>query len=167
VPALISAALFVAAYATLVVFADDLAAWVTPFADGWSSGPRQVVRLLAESAFLGAGALVAVLTFTAGRRAVLPARAAAGGARQAQPPGRDAGRYRKQLLGGMRQPRDVQATGLDCHLRLAAGQRGGEQLLRRLLVGVDEHEPAGVLGLGAAQQPQTGAAVRSARLRSP
>jgi len=65
VPALLSAALFVAAYATLVVYADDLAAWVTPFADGWSSGPRQAVRLLAEFAFLGAGALVAVLTFTA------------------------------------------------------------------------------------------------------
>lgn len=65
VPALISAALFVTAYAMLVVFADDLAAWVTPFADGWSSDLRRAVRLLAQLAFLGAGALIAVLTFTA------------------------------------------------------------------------------------------------------
>lgn len=65
VPALISAVLFVGAYATLVVFADDLAVWVTPFADGWYGDLRRTVRLVAELAFLGTGALVAVLTFTA------------------------------------------------------------------------------------------------------
>lgn len=65
VPALISGALFVAAYVTLAYFVSDLAELVTPFADGWSSGPRGGVRLLAAIAFLGLGGLVGVLTFTA------------------------------------------------------------------------------------------------------
>jgi CysZ protein len=64
-PALIAAAIFVGLYAVLAVYADSLAEWVTPFADGWARTPRDGVRLLAELAFLGAGALVAVLTFTA------------------------------------------------------------------------------------------------------
>jgi CysZ protein len=50
VPALISGALFVAAYGTLIYFVSDLAALVTPFA---------------ALAFLGLGGLVGVLAFTA------------------------------------------------------------------------------------------------------
>ena len=65
VPALISGALFVSAYATLVYFVTDLAELVTPFADGWPEATRDVTRLIAVLAFLGLGALVGVLTFTA------------------------------------------------------------------------------------------------------
>ncbi|GAB3797312.1 EI24 domain-containing protein [Micromonospora zhanjiangensis] len=65
VPALITGALFVAAFATLVVFVDDLAALVTPFADGWSAGARGTVRVIAGLAFLGLGGLIGVLTFVA------------------------------------------------------------------------------------------------------
>ncbi|SCL14074.1 CysZ protein [Micromonospora rhizosphaerae] len=64
-PALISGALFVAAFATLVYFVDDLAALVTPFADDWSATPRGLVRVIAGPAFLGLGGLLAVVTFTA------------------------------------------------------------------------------------------------------
>jgi CysZ protein len=65
VPALICGALFVAAYATLIYFVSDLAALVTPFADNWSAGPRDLLRVLAALAFLGLGGLVGVLAFTA------------------------------------------------------------------------------------------------------
>jgi CysZ protein len=64
-PALITGVLFVGAYVTLIIFADNLAGWVTPFADGWTSAARSTVRGLAEIAFLGAGALVAIVAFTA------------------------------------------------------------------------------------------------------
>lgn len=65
VPALISAALFVAAFVTLAYFATDLAALVTPFADGWSAGPRGLARTVAGLALLGVGGLLSVLLFTA------------------------------------------------------------------------------------------------------
>ncbi|MET8281276.1 EI24 domain-containing protein [Micromonospora sp. NPDC005174] len=65
VPALISGVLFVAVYATLVYFVDDLAALVTPFADDWSSTGRSLVRVIAGLAFLGIGGLLAVISFTA------------------------------------------------------------------------------------------------------
>ncbi|SCL20560.1 CysZ protein [Micromonospora nigra] len=65
VPALITGALFVAAYATLVYVVDDLAALVTPFADNWSEGWRSLARVVAGLAFLGIGGLLAVVTFTA------------------------------------------------------------------------------------------------------
>ncbi|GHJ11694.1 membrane protein [Micromonospora humidisoli] len=65
VPALLSAALFVAAFATLIYFVDELAAWVTPFADDWSDTPRSLVRVIAGLAFLGLGGLLTVVGFTA------------------------------------------------------------------------------------------------------
>lgn len=65
VPALISGAIFAIAFAALVYFVDDLAALVTPFADGWSPGLRGLVRVIAGLAFLGLGGLLGVLTFTA------------------------------------------------------------------------------------------------------
>ncbi|MFF5173891.1 EI24 domain-containing protein [Micromonospora sp. NPDC000089] len=64
-PALISGALFVAAFAALVYTVDDLAALVTPFADDWSTTSRSLVRVIAGLAFLGIGGLLGVLTFTA------------------------------------------------------------------------------------------------------
>ncbi|WP_319460397.1 EI24 domain-containing protein [Micromonospora sp. RTP1Z1] len=65
IPALISGALFIAAFATLVYFVDDLAALVTPFADDWSATPRGLIRVISGLAFLGLGGLLAVVTFTA------------------------------------------------------------------------------------------------------
>jgi CysZ protein len=65
VPALISGALFVAAYVTLIYFVTDLAQLLTPFADDWSAGAREVIRLVAALALLGLGGLIGVLTFTA------------------------------------------------------------------------------------------------------
>ncbi|WP_229401080.1 EI24 domain-containing protein [Micromonospora okii] len=65
VPALLSGALFLAAFATLAYFVDDLAALVTPFADDWSTTARSLVRVAAGLAFLGLGGLLGVLTFTA------------------------------------------------------------------------------------------------------
>jgi CysZ protein len=64
-PALITGALFLAAFATLVYFVDDVAALVTPFADDWSATPRNAVRVMAGLALLGIGGLLGVLTFTA------------------------------------------------------------------------------------------------------
>ncbi|MFF5178648.1 EI24 domain-containing protein [Micromonospora sp. NPDC000316] len=65
VPALISGVLFVAAFATLVYFVDDIAALVTPFADDWSTTARNLARVVAGLAFLGLGGLLAVVSFTA------------------------------------------------------------------------------------------------------
>jgi CysZ protein len=65
VPALISGALFVAAFATLLYFVDDLAALVTPFADDWSGTWRGLVRVVAGLAVVGLAGLLGVLTFTA------------------------------------------------------------------------------------------------------
>ncbi|MFJ8580446.1 EI24 domain-containing protein [Micromonospora sp. NPDC093277] len=65
VPALISGALFAAAFAALVYFVDDLAALVTPFADDWPTTWRGLVRVVAGLALLGLGGLLGVLTFTA------------------------------------------------------------------------------------------------------
>lgn len=64
-PALISGVLFLAGLVALVYTCDDLARLVTPFADDWSRAARDLVRLLAAFAFLGLGALLGVLTFTA------------------------------------------------------------------------------------------------------
>lgn len=64
-PALISGALFLTGFVTLIAFVDDLARLVTPFADDWSGGVRALVRVVAGAAFLGLGALLGILTFTA------------------------------------------------------------------------------------------------------
>jgi CysZ protein len=64
-PALLSAVLFIAAYAVLAWFATDLAELVTPFADDWPEQARQVVRTLAALALLGLGGLLAIVSFTA------------------------------------------------------------------------------------------------------
>ncbi|MFE9200865.1 EI24 domain-containing protein [Micromonospora sp. NPDC007230] len=65
VPALISGVLFVAAFASLLYFVDDLAALVTPFADDWSGAWRGLVRVIAGLAIVGLAGLLGVLTFTA------------------------------------------------------------------------------------------------------
>jgi CysZ protein len=65
VPALIALVLYAAALTLLIVYADDLAALVTPFADQWSGGVRRTVRIIVGIGIVGAGALFAVVTFTA------------------------------------------------------------------------------------------------------
>jgi CysZ protein len=64
-PALITGAVFIGLYVLLIVYADNLAEAVTPFADGWSGFARGTIRGFAEVAFLGSGALIAVVLFTA------------------------------------------------------------------------------------------------------
>ncbi|WP_245834381.1 EI24 domain-containing protein [Streptomyces aidingensis] len=65
IPALITFALYTAALLVLAFRADNLAAWVTPFADDWDSGWRTALRIVVGIAFVGAGLLLAALTFTA------------------------------------------------------------------------------------------------------
>jgi CysZ protein len=64
-PALIAGLLYAAALVTLILFADDLAGTVTWFADDWSTGWRNALRLFAGLALVGAGGVLSVLTFTA------------------------------------------------------------------------------------------------------
>ena len=65
IPALIALVLYATALALLIAYADDLAAVATPFADQWSEGARRIVRIIAGIGIVGAGALFAVITFTA------------------------------------------------------------------------------------------------------
>jgi CysZ protein len=65
IPALISAVLYLAAFATLIYFLSDLSEGVTWWADDWSSGMRDTVQVLAAIGILGLGGLTGMLTFTA------------------------------------------------------------------------------------------------------
>ncbi|RAY12309.1 hypothetical protein DPM19_26145 [Actinomadura craniellae] len=65
VPALITLVVYVVGLVVLGFHAGDLAGWLTPFADDWAEGVRRVVRVVTALAVFGAGALLAVLTFTA------------------------------------------------------------------------------------------------------
>ena len=65
IPALIALVLYAAALAVLIMYAGDLATAITPFADDWSDGSRQAARIIVGVGIVGAGALFAVLTFTA------------------------------------------------------------------------------------------------------
>jgi CysZ protein len=65
IPAFITLILFGIALYFLGKNADDLGEWVTPFADGWSPGPRGFVRLVAALAIFGTGAFLAMVLFTA------------------------------------------------------------------------------------------------------
>lgn len=65
IPALITLAGYILGLAVLVGYADDLASWATPFADGWAEPWRTTMHWLAGIMVVGAAALVAVLTFTA------------------------------------------------------------------------------------------------------
>ncbi|MFC0860679.1 EI24 domain-containing protein [Sphaerimonospora cavernae] len=63
IPALIALVLYVVALVWLGTHAGDIAAWATPFADGW--GWRDVFRVLVGVVVFVAGLGLAVLTFTA------------------------------------------------------------------------------------------------------
>jgi CysZ protein len=65
IPAVISLLLVATALLLLLVFIQDIAAWVTWFADDWSPGTRDFVRLFVGVAIVVGAVLVAVLTYTA------------------------------------------------------------------------------------------------------
>ncbi|RLL66233.1 EI24 domain-containing protein [Streptomyces sp. Z26] len=64
-PALLAFALYAAALTGLAFWADDFAAWATPFADDWGSPWRSVLRNVFAVLLWLSALLLAVLTFTA------------------------------------------------------------------------------------------------------
>ncbi|MFG2085781.1 MULTISPECIES: EI24 domain-containing protein [unclassified Spirillospora] len=65
IPALIVLAVYGAALSFLAFQIDDLAGWVTGFADDWSDAPRTSARVVAGIAIYGASLFLALITFTA------------------------------------------------------------------------------------------------------
>ncbi|MFC7482694.1 EI24 domain-containing protein [Luedemannella flava] len=65
IPAFISLVLLVATLVTLAYFVSDLAELVTWFADDWSSGWRQAIRIAAGVAIMGGAVLLSFVGFTA------------------------------------------------------------------------------------------------------
>ncbi|MEU3874077.1 MULTISPECIES: EI24 domain-containing protein [Streptomyces] len=64
-PGLITAAGYAVALVVLALRAEDVAAWATPFADGWSSPWAGLFRGALTALFFGGGLLLALLSFTA------------------------------------------------------------------------------------------------------
>src|SRR4051794_15394429 len=69
-PALVTVLLYVVVLAVLGRFLPDLAALLTPFADGWSRDARSAAHAVAEVAMVAAVAFVAVLAFVGGTLAI-------------------------------------------------------------------------------------------------
>lgn len=65
IPALIVLAVYMAGLVFLALQIDDLAGWVTGFADGWSDLARTSARVVAGIAIYGSALFLAVITFTA------------------------------------------------------------------------------------------------------
>ncbi|MFC9330068.1 EI24 domain-containing protein [Kitasatospora sp. NPDC057015] len=65
IPALITLVGYVVALVVLSTRADDLAAWATPFADGWGSPWQTLLRGALAAIAFGGGLLIALVTFTA------------------------------------------------------------------------------------------------------
>lgn len=65
VPAVLTALLLLGGMVALVYWADDLAEWITPFADDWAEGLRTAVRVAAGVALVGAALVVGVISFSA------------------------------------------------------------------------------------------------------
>ncbi|GAA3157832.1 EI24 domain-containing protein [Planomonospora alba] len=65
IPALIVFVLYALGLYFLGTNAADLAEWMTPFADGWSEGVRNVFRVLVGVVVFGAGLVLAAVTFAA------------------------------------------------------------------------------------------------------
>ncbi len=64
-PVLVTTLLLLGGLVALGYWIDDLAAWMTPFADGWADGPRLALRIGIGIAVLGAAGALGVVTFTA------------------------------------------------------------------------------------------------------
>ncbi|TDC61985.1 hypothetical protein E1200_27345 [Actinomadura sp. GC306] len=65
IPALIVLAVYGTALVLLAFQVDDLAGWVTGFADGWSDAARSSARVVAGIAIFGSALFLALITFTA------------------------------------------------------------------------------------------------------
>ncbi len=64
VPAVIVAVLLLAAFVALLLWADDLIGWATPFADSWGQVWRRVLRIGLYVAVLLGALLLSMVTFT-------------------------------------------------------------------------------------------------------
>jgi CysZ protein len=65
IPVLITSVLFTAVLVLLFTELDPLVAWLTPFADGWSSGAALGMRVIVGLSLVAGAVLLMVLTFTA------------------------------------------------------------------------------------------------------
>jgi CysZ protein len=65
IPAVISGVALVGALIAMVYFVDDVAAFITPYADEWSSGLRDTARVIVSVVIVAAWLLLSVLLFTA------------------------------------------------------------------------------------------------------
>ncbi|MCZ7413598.1 EI24 domain-containing protein [Streptomyces sp. WMMC897] len=65
IPAAIALVLYAAALVILGLFAGDLAAWATPFADDWDATWRTLLRVSVAVLVFAGGLMLAVLSFTA------------------------------------------------------------------------------------------------------
>jgi CysZ protein len=65
VPALLAAAVTIGALIVLITFSSDMATFITPFADNWSTDLQHSLRIVAAVAIVGSGLLLSVLLFTA------------------------------------------------------------------------------------------------------
>ena len=63
-PALLVAILLLGAFVALVLLADDLISWATPFADGWSDPVRQIFRGGLYLGVLAGAGFLSIITFT-------------------------------------------------------------------------------------------------------
>lgn len=64
-PAVVTALLLLGGMVALVYWIDDVAAFVTPFADDWSDGVRAAVRVAVGVALVAAALVIGVVTFSA------------------------------------------------------------------------------------------------------
>jgi CysZ protein len=64
-PALATTVLLTGSMVTLGIWIDDIAAWVTPFADGWGDSARTVTRFAAGASIITAFVAISMLLFTA------------------------------------------------------------------------------------------------------
>ncbi|MFC5034232.1 EI24 domain-containing protein [Streptomyces sp. DSM 41987] len=64
-PGLIALVLYIAALVALGFWADDLSSWATPFADGWDTPFRSLLRWTLTVIVFSGGLLLAMVTFTA------------------------------------------------------------------------------------------------------
>lgn len=65
IPALIVGAVYSIAIVLFALNLDGIAAWATPFADGWTDAARTAIRFTAGVALIGGAVLLAVFTFAA------------------------------------------------------------------------------------------------------
>ncbi|MBW4719895.1 EI24 domain-containing protein [Saccharothrix obliqua] len=65
IPAVITTVLLIGSLVALGVWIDDIAAWVTPFADDWNDAARSATRLAAGVSIVGGYVAVGLLLFSA------------------------------------------------------------------------------------------------------